>query len=152
MLHQKADAGDSDPAAEAQQNRLSAGFDQLRQVGVEADGGHGPDDEELAQVLERGEHGRRRPQGRADGGDDRGEDEKQDKPGEDPPQPDPAAGLAGLPRAEERQHQGDGDDGERPGELDNGGGLQGVGAVDGVPGGRSGGDRPAWERSAPQSH
>ena len=53
MLQQKTDAGDTDPAAEAQKQRLGAGADQLDDVGVESDGGHSEDDKELAQSFQR---------------------------------------------------------------------------------------------------
>lgn len=53
MLQQKTDASDADPAAESQQQRLGAGADQLDNIGVEPDGGHGKDDEELAQGFQR---------------------------------------------------------------------------------------------------
>ena len=53
MLQQKADACDTDPAAEAQKQRLGAGADQLDDVGVESDGGHSEDDKELAQSFKR---------------------------------------------------------------------------------------------------
>ena len=51
MLQQKADACDTDPAAEAQKQRLGAGADQLDDVGVESDGGHSEDDKNLLRVL-----------------------------------------------------------------------------------------------------
>ena len=53
VLHRDADARDSDPAAEAQKQRLGAGADQLDDVGVESDGGHSKDDKELAQSFKR---------------------------------------------------------------------------------------------------
>ena len=53
VLQQKTDTGYPDPAAEAQKQRFDACADQLDDVGVESDGGHGEDDKELAQSFQR---------------------------------------------------------------------------------------------------
>lgn len=51
MLHPQADQRDSDPAAHAHEDGLAAGLYQLDKIGVQADGRHGHDDKELAQIL-----------------------------------------------------------------------------------------------------
>ena len=53
VLQHKADGSDSDPAAQPQDDRFSAGFDQLDNVGAQADGCHGQDDKELTHLFER---------------------------------------------------------------------------------------------------
>lgn len=112
----------------------------MHDVGVQADGRHGHDDEEFAQLLKRRGHGGRELE---QGGDHRRQHKKQHKKRENLLQ----AHFTGprrvlfLPGAHEGQHQCDGDDGQRPGKLDDGGRLQGVAVVDAVPGGRGGGDR-----------
>ena len=55
MLQQKTDAGYPDPAAEAQKQRFGAGTDQLDDIGVKSNGGHGKDDKEFAQSFQRRE-------------------------------------------------------------------------------------------------
>ena len=52
MLHQQADTGDASPAAEAHEEGFAAGLYKFDDVGVQADGGHGQNDEELAQFLQ----------------------------------------------------------------------------------------------------
>ena len=51
VLHRDADARDSDPAAEAHENRLAAGLDQLYDIGIHADSRHRHNDKELDSVL-----------------------------------------------------------------------------------------------------
>ena len=53
VLQREADGGDAGPAAKAQDDGLSAGLYQLDDVGAKADGSHGQDNEEPAQLLER---------------------------------------------------------------------------------------------------
>ena len=59
MLHEQADAGDAQPAAEAHEERFAAGFDQFNDICIQSDGRHGQDDKEFAQFLQRFEEGRR---------------------------------------------------------------------------------------------
>ena len=56
VLHRDADARNSDPAAEAHENRLAAGLDQLYDIGIHADSRHRHNDKELGQRLERRKH------------------------------------------------------------------------------------------------
>ena len=56
MLHRDANARNSDPAAEAHENRLAAGLDQLYDIGIHADSRHRHNDKELGQRLERRKH------------------------------------------------------------------------------------------------
>ena len=56
-------------AAQAPQYGLAAGFDELYDVGVEADGGHGQDDEKFAEFLQRQEKRFRDAGAGRDGGD-----------------------------------------------------------------------------------
>ena len=51
MLHPQAHQRDSHPAAESGEDGLPAGFDQLDDIGVQSDGSHCHDDEELAQFF-----------------------------------------------------------------------------------------------------
>lgn len=128
MLHQQADAGDAGPAAESEEKGLAAASDQLDDIGVQPDGCHGHDDEEFGQLLQRGKergadagHGAHR-------GDEGSQHKKEDEKGEDLFQAESAAllsaGLFRLTGAPESQHQGDGNDGQGAGELDDGGGFQ----------------------------
>ncbi len=82
MLHEQAGAGNARPAAGAHEDRLAAGFDQLYQVGVEADGGHGQDDEEFGQLFKGLEHVGANAGHGGHGGDNGRQDEEQDKEGE----------------------------------------------------------------------
>ena len=59
MLHQQADGGDPQPAAEAHEEGLDTGLYQLDDVGIQSDGRHGQDDKEFAQFLQRFEEGGR---------------------------------------------------------------------------------------------
>ena len=70
VLHQQADTRDTRPAARAEQQRLAAAFDEFDHVAVQADGRHGQDDEEFAQLLERSEERSGHAKRRADRGDD----------------------------------------------------------------------------------
>ena len=140
VLHAQAYRRDGHPAAEAHKDGLAAALYQLDQVGVQADGPHGHDDKELGQLLEGGEKAGFHPRRGGRSGDHRGQHEEQDKGREDLFQGEAALpGAAGPPRlcrAPQGQRQGDGDDGQGAGELDNGGGVQGVGpGVHPVPGG-----------------
>ena len=145
MLHAQAHAGDGNPAHKAHDDGLAAGADHLDQVGVQADGRHGHDDEELGQFLQGLEQGSIHTGSHADGGDDRSQQEEEDEEGEHLFQREAAllgfAALAGLGGAEDGQHQGDGDDGQGAGQLDDGGAFQGVGAgMQPIPGSRRRGD------------
>ena len=60
MLHSKAYERDAQPAAEPCKDRLPAGFYQFYDIGVQTDGGHCHDDQELAQLFERIRYGRRK--------------------------------------------------------------------------------------------
>ena len=51
MLHQKTDAGNTNPTDEAHNNRFATGFDQFDNVGVKTDCCHGKYDQKLAQSL-----------------------------------------------------------------------------------------------------
>lgn len=82
MLHGEAGGGDADPADEAHEDGLGTAPHQLHEVGVQANGGHGHDDEELAQGLQRREGGRVGSSGNSNRGDDRGCQEEQDEGGE----------------------------------------------------------------------
>lgn len=53
LLHEEAYSGNSYPAAKAHDNRLASCFHQLDNVCVEADGCHGKDNKELAELLNR---------------------------------------------------------------------------------------------------
>ena len=79
MLHRDADARDSDPAAEAHENRLAASLDQLYDIGIHADSRHRHNDKELGQRLERRKHACRYADRGAHRGDDGREHEVQDK-------------------------------------------------------------------------
>ena len=79
MLHRDADARDSDPAAEAHENRLAAGLDQLYDISIHADSRHRHNDKELGQRLERRKHACRYADRGAHRGDDGREHEVQDK-------------------------------------------------------------------------
>lgn len=72
VLHAEADGGDGYPAAEAHEDGLAAGLDEVDDVGVQADGGHGQYDEKLRERLERFENVRIHTSGGGDGGDDGG--------------------------------------------------------------------------------
>ena len=145
MLHQQADAGDAGPAAESEEKGLAAASDQLDDIGVQPDGCHGHDDEEFGQLLQRGKEGGADAGHGAHRGDEGSQHKKEDEKGEDFFQAESAAllsaGLFRLTGAPESQHQGDGNDGQGAGELDDGGLVQGVGAgMESIPG--SGGSRP----------
>ena len=65
MLHAEAHRRDSEPAAEPCEDRFPSGLYELDDVRVQTDGGHGHDDQEFAQLFQRGsdicgklEHGR----------------------------------------------------------------------------------------------
>lgn len=75
VLQEQADAGDADPAAKSHKEGLSASFDQLYDVGVEADGSHGQHDEELGKLFDRGEEVRRHTHGSCHSSNDGGSDE-----------------------------------------------------------------------------
>ena len=51
-LHSQAYQGDADPAAQTHENRFSAGFYKLYDIGVETDSHHCHDDKEFGQRLE----------------------------------------------------------------------------------------------------
>ena len=53
MLHAKAHQGDSKPAAEACEDRFSAGLYELDDVRIQTDGSHGHDNKEFAQFFQR---------------------------------------------------------------------------------------------------
>lgn len=124
MLHDQTDAGDAHPTAGTHENGLAAGFDQLDQVGVQTDGGHSPDDEELGQLLKGLEDGGIHTGQSGDRGDDGGQNEQEDKEGEDLFQLEGPVGYGTaplhLPGAPESKNQGDGDNSQSPGELDDG--------------------------------
>lgn len=52
MLHNKAYRCNAYPAGESHNDRFAAGFNQLYDIGIQTDGSHGKDDEELAQLLD----------------------------------------------------------------------------------------------------
>ena len=52
-LHQKTDAGDGNPAAKSCEYGFAAALDQMYNVCVPPDGGHGHNDQKLTQFLER---------------------------------------------------------------------------------------------------
>ena len=58
MLRRQARARDGNPACRAQHDGFCARLYQAHDVGVQADGGHGHHDEELAERFERRENGR----------------------------------------------------------------------------------------------
>lgn len=145
VLHAQAHCRDGRPAAQAHQNGSAAGPDEFDQIGIEPNGRHGHDDEELGQLLKRSKsrcvhscQGRPRSnQG--------SQHEEQEEEGEHPPEREASLPRAACPPgpggAPESQRKGDGDDGQSAGELDNGGGIQGVGpGVHSVPGRGSGRD------------
>ena len=145
VLHAQAHCRDGRPAAQAHQNGSAAGPNEFDQIGIEPNGRHGHDDEELGQLLKRSK-GRcvHSCQGRPRSN-QRGQHEEQQKEGEHPPEREASLPRAACPPgpggAPESQRQGDGDDGQSAGELDNGGGVQGVGpGVHSVPGRGSGRD------------
>ena len=134
VLHSQADGGDGHPAAEAHEDGLAARLHEMHDVGVQADGGHGHDDEELRQRFERLEHGRVDAGGHCYRGDDGRGQEQQDEHGQRATQAETSQLACGLhhavPLRFERdgvaafatrhpnaQHQRDGDDGQRAGEL-----------------------------------
>ena len=53
VLHAQAHCRDGRPAAQAHQNGSAAGPDEFDQIGIEPNGRHGHDDEELGQLLKR---------------------------------------------------------------------------------------------------
>ena len=57
MLHQQTHACNSNPAACAHDDRLAAGFDELHDVGVQTNGCHCQNDEELAQFFDVSKNG-----------------------------------------------------------------------------------------------
>ncbi|CAN3971251.1 putative deoxyribonuclease YcfH, partial [Dysosmobacter welbionis] len=134
VLDQQADAGNGHPAAEAHEDGLAAGLHQLHDVGVQTDGCHGHDDEKLAGVFQEAHRSRRDGQNR---GDDGSQQEQQHKPGEDFLDVHLGAALLSLPAGPQQgQHQRDGDNGQGPGHLHDGGGVQGIGAgMHSIPGG-----------------
>ena len=79
MLHSQAGTCYADPADEAHEDGLAAGFHELHEIGVQADGGHGHDDEELGKRLQWRERRRVGTGGHGDGGDDAGHEEEQDE-------------------------------------------------------------------------
>ena len=140
MLHQQAHARDADPAAKAHDERLAAGFDELDDVRVQADGTHGHHDQELAERLEWGEHACRHAGAHADGRDHGREQEVEDEHREDLLEIHLRAVGLGAFRAHEGEHERDRDDGERARELDGHGLVERLAAepVERVPcGGRS---------------
>ena len=68
MLHPEAHKGDTKPAAEAGEDRFSAGSDQFDDICVKPDGSHCHNDEELAQFLQWRCHFRRKLKYRDDDG------------------------------------------------------------------------------------
>ena len=82
MLHEQAGAGNASPAAGAHKDRFSAGFDQLYQIGVEANSGHGENDEKFGQLLKGLEHVGVNAGHSGHSGDNGCQDEKEDKEGE----------------------------------------------------------------------
>lgn len=140
MLHQQAHARDADPAAKAHDERLAAGFDELDDVRVQANGAHGHHDQELAERLERGEHACRHAGAHADGRDHGREQEVEDEHREDLFEIHFCAVGLGALRAHEGEHERDRNDGERARELDGHGLVERLAAeaVERVPcGGRS---------------
>ena len=58
MLHNKAYCCNAYPTGESRDDWFAAGFDQLYNIGIQTDGSHGKDDEELAQLLDGRKHSR----------------------------------------------------------------------------------------------
>ena len=82
MLHEQTDRCDAAPTAKAHDDWLSAGFNQFYNICVQADGGHGKDDKELAQFFYRREDTGVHIAGYGDCGDDGSGDKIQNKHGE----------------------------------------------------------------------
>ena len=75
VLHQQTDNCDRCPAAKTKRNGFSAVFHKPDDVRVQSDGGHGHDNEELAQRFERSKHRCAYAKGGADCGDQTGDNE-----------------------------------------------------------------------------
>lgn len=143
MLHSQAGTCYADPADEAHEDGLAAGFHELHEIGVQANGGHGHDDEELGKRLQWRERRRIGASGHGDGGDDAGHEEEQDEHREGALQREVAEAVGALLAGhDDAEHERDGDDGERSREFHDGGVVQGVRAgMHAVPGSCGGGDR-----------
>ena len=142
VLHVKADQGDCHPAARPEGDGLCAAAHELDDVGVEADGAHGHDDQELREVLERrGHRGGQGKQRRRKAG----QHEEAHKGGEGAAQAERAGrlgpGAALLAHLPEGQCECDGNDCQGPRQLDDGRRIERVGAgMHAVPGRGRGGD------------
>ena len=113
VLHTEAYGGNTDPADEPHEDRLSACPDQLYDMGIEADGRHCHDNEKLTEFLERAGDERRKIEYRCD---DRGKDKEQDEPGKYFFKAECGTGrrvqLFFFARTHEGQYQGDWNDRE----------------------------------------
>ena len=131
MLHQQADDGDAHPAAGTQHDGLAARFDQLDDVAVEADGGHGHDDHEFRQFLQRGKGCGGDAEMDADRRDDGGDDKIKDEHREGTAEAE-AAGLIFFaavvfgPGLIQREHQCNRNDREGPRQLNRHGLVEGL--------------------------
>lgn len=128
MLHEETDEGDAYPAAGTEENRLAAFFDQFHKVRIEPNGGHGKDNEKLAEGLHRSKDGSRNAHmdayGRNDGSKDKVKDEhrKYIFCAHCAAFARPTTGT--VPGQKERN----GDDGKGPGEFDRDGLIKGLGS------------------------
>lgn len=128
VLHQKAHGRDAGPAAGTQKNRLAARFDELDDIGVESNGSHGQNDEELAEFFQRLINGIRDAEsacdGRDDGSSDEAEDEHRENAGEFKGSGSDVASLLCLFCTVHAEEEGDRDDRQRPRQLDRDGFIQ----------------------------
>ena len=60
LLQEETYKRNGDPAAKSHHDGLAPAFHQFYNIGIEPDGAHGHHDQELAQLIEIGKHGRRR--------------------------------------------------------------------------------------------
>ena len=119
VLHKQARSRYARPAAGAEDKRLAAGLYELHDIGVYADSAHRKHNKKLAELLNRAEHRRVRAEAHGHGGYDRRAYEIEDKKREYLLEADlfPVRAVC-LPRADKRQHERYGDDGQRPRQLD----------------------------------
>ena len=129
MLHSQTHARNANPAAKAQRDGLAALFDQLDDIGIKTNGRHGHHNKELRQLLD----GRRKGRGKLKHrGDHARQHKEQHEHGKRAFKRERAFGVAAvlarqmhLPACEDQR---DGNNGQRPGELDHRGALEHIGA------------------------